>query len=312
MTRAVEGLKSDALRAALQAALERPEPRQFAQLEQLVCMHGGLPGIKPNLKLAAAIGAEVAEAPPVVLTLLTRWAAEDAAPDTPRAFLPVAAAHGLAQRIRAANGEHAREQDTCWRALQELAADERAVVRVGTLDALVQLAAREGGADLMIDKAETWLLEPDRELCFGATASALDVLSEARVLAVLRDHTRLLSLLTRVIDDVADAPRSAQRSDGRRRVLRSLGPSLARVIAVLRGAQSPVEWFIAECTRATHPEIRAALSEALQRLPDVPQPPPRAVIDALRASLEGSQKPVRDHARVRPGTGRGKRSRPLR
>jgi hypothetical protein len=32
----------------------------------------------------------------------------------------------------------------------------------------------------------------------------------------------------------------------------------------------------------------------------------------MRAVLEASQKPLRDAARVRPGTGRGKRSRPLR
>jgi len=309
MSRSTEGLKSEALRAALHTALEArgPLPKVSQALEQLLAKHGGLPGLRPNLKLAAAFGAEIAQADGPVLALLVQLADDPSAPDTPRAFLPVAAAHGLAQRIRAE-----RDAEDAWPALQRLAADERGPVRLGVLDALTQLGAREGFADELVSRTETWLDESDRELCYGATATALEALSDGRVLAALRDHDALLALLTRVLDSVSDAPRSAQRSDGRRRVLRTLGPSMAAVVAAFRGGQKGVEWFRAECERATDPELRAALSDALQRLADVSNAPARPVIDELRAAMEKSQKPLRDAARVRPGHGRGRKSRALR
>jgi hypothetical protein len=307
MTRAPEGLKSEALRSLLQVALTRPTSATRAELEQALANHSGLPGVRPNLRLAAAVGVELAQAEGPVSALIAPWAAEDAAPDDARVFLPIAAAHVLAQRIRAG-----RDAETNWPLLQQLAADERSHVRVGALDALVSLAAREGFADELVAHAAVWLEERDRELCYGSVATALDALGDPRVIAVLREPTPLFELLTAVIDHVADAPRAAQRSDGRRRVLRVVGSTLAQLVATLRGARTATDWFMAECERATHPDIRAALSDALQHVPGVPNAPPRAVIDELRAGLEGSQKPLRDAARVRPGTGRGRRSRALR
>jgi len=307
MTRAPEGLKNEALRALLQAALSRPTSATRAELERELFRHCGLPGIRPNLRLAAAVGAELAQAEGPVSALIGPWAAEDAAPDDARVFLPIVAAHVLAQRIR-----EGFDSGTSWPLLQQLAADERGHVRVGTLDALVQLAAREGFADELVAQASVWLEDRDRELCYGSVATAIEALGDQRVIAVLREPAPLFELLTGVIDHVADAPRAASRSDARRRVLRALGPTLARLVATLRGERAATDWFTAECERATHPEIRAALSDALQALPAVSNAPARAAIDELRAALEGSQKPVRDAARVRPGTGRGKRSRALR
>src|SRR5687768_6457762 len=97
MARSDEGLKSDALRAALDEAIAgRP-----ARLEALLAQFGDVLRPRPNLKLAAAFGAEVGPRAGQVAPLLVRLGAEDAAPDTPRAFLPVAAAHGWTGRIRA-------------------------------------------------------------------------------------------------------------------------------------------------------------------------------------------------------------------
>jgi hypothetical protein len=302
MTRSTEGLKSDALRAALQAALGGKSPDA---LEQLLAKHGGLPGLRPNLKLAAAFGAEVGEAGGPVYALLDRLAADTAAPDTPRCFLPVAAAHGYAQRIRAG-----LDAERSWQGLAPLLADERAHVRLGAIDALTQLCARDGYADALVLRAGEWLEESDRELCYGSVASALEVLPH--VLAGLHEHDALFELLTRVLDAVSNAPRSAQRSDGRRRVLRVIGPTMAAVVAAVRSGSKGADWFRGECERTRDPELRAALSEALQRLPELPNAPARPVIDALRAELEKSQKPLRDAARVRPGHGRGKKSRNLR
>lgn len=300
MSRNAEGLKSEALLAALQDAL-RGSPER---LEDLLARHGGLPGPKPNVKLAAALGSELGALPGNVAPLLKRLGAEDAAPDTSRAFLPVAAAHGWAARIR-----EGREVEAGWRALAELAADERGPVRVGTLDALFMLALREGGADMLIERATSWLDEEERELRFGAAALIIEAIGDVRVLANIRDHEALLAYLSGAIERVADAPRSAERSEGRRRVLTSLALALASVVALVRSGDQGLSWFTAECERAKHPDVRGALSAALIKLQNIPQAPSVSLVDTLRKKLEDSAKPLRDPSRLRPGTGRGRRSR---
>ena len=111
---AQEGLRNEALQAALTAALAGKP----AQLEDLLSRFGGH-GLRPNLRLAAAFGAEVSALPGTVARLLDRLGANDAAPDQPQVFLPVAAAHGWVGRLRAK-----REVGTAWDALALLAGDE--------------------------------------------------------------------------------------------------------------------------------------------------------------------------------------------
>src|SRR5688572_15737238 len=96
MSRQEEGLKSDALRSALDSALAG-DPRR---LEELLARHGSMPSPRPNLKLAQAFGAELARSEGRVAQLLERLGANDAAPDTAEVFLPIAAAHGWAARVR--------------------------------------------------------------------------------------------------------------------------------------------------------------------------------------------------------------------
>ena len=303
MTRTEEGLKSDALRGALQTALRG----DVSLLADLLVRYGGLRGMEPNLKLAAAFGAEVASMPGPVGALLTKLADGDAAAESPRVFLPIAAAHGWTQRVR-----DGQDIEAGWRALQELAADERAPVRLGTLDALIGMALRDGAADVLVDRGRVWLEDEQRELCFGSTSLVVEALGDARVLTIVRDHEALLIYLSGVIDKAADAPRSATRSDGRRRVLTSLAGTLAAVVSLVRRGERGFEWFRAECERASHPELRAVLSQALLKLGHSSHAPSAAVIDQLRAALQASAKPLRDPTRVRPGTGRGRRSRPTR
>lgn len=314
MSRAVEGLKNEALRAALRsAAASAAQPgRPYETLAQLLAKSGGLPGVRPNLTLAAAFGVEIAQLSERHVTrLLDQLASEDAAPDTPRAFLPVAAAHGYAQCLLSESSPV--EAESGWRGLQLLAADERPPVRAGACSALAALAAHDGNADLLIARAQGWLSDEDRELSHGAVASAIEVLSETRLLGSVRDYTALLEFLSSVLETLADAKRSASRSDARRRVLRALPNMLANLVATARAAAAGSgEWFRQTCEQTRDPELRSVLSQSLQRLADLRNAPARRVIDELRAALEGSQKPLRDAARVRPGAGRGKRSRPLR
>jgi hypothetical protein len=292
------GFHSDALREALVAAL-RGKP---AELERLFCRSGAVVTARANLKLAAAFGAEMAAVPGPASALLSRLAAEDAAPDTDRAFLPLAAAYGWAGRIRAG-----REVEEAWTALAELAADERAPVRVGAIGALTGLAARPGGGDELVERAAGWLDEPDRERRFGTAGVVLEVLAQRQPLATVDDQAALRDYLSRAIAEIADAPRSAERSDARRRLLAALPAALAAV--VVAGGDRAQAWFAEESARAIHHGVRSALSDTVVALRSPAHGLGETVVEALRGSLQASAKPLRDPSRLRPGTGRGKASR---
>jgi hypothetical protein len=303
--RSEQGLQSDALRGALVEAL-RGKPQR---LEEQLCFHSGLPGVRPNLKLAAAFGAEVAQQPGNVLALLERFASVDASVDDPRVFLPIVAAHGFAQRIR-----EQRDEPAAWNALGLLAADERGHVRVGVLDALLALGIRTGGADALLANAEAWRQSDDRELRFGSAALAIETFAHKPVIATLTDPEALLAYLSAVIDDIDAAPRAAERSQGRRRALRSLPKTLAATAAALRAGSRGIEHLRELCARTTHPDLRAMLSQALEALRHPAHGQSAATIEALRKALEASAKPDRHAARVRVpvGQGRGRRSRSVR
>lgn len=299
MARSDEGLRNEQLKSALEEARQG----QYARLEDLLARHGAMPSPRPNLRLAAAFGAELSALSGELVPLLARLAADDSAPNEPRVFLPIAATYGFVGRIRAG-----REVEASWRHLLEVAADERAPVRIGALNALMQFGAREGGADELVRRGAEWLeASDDRELKFGSAALMLEVLSDAKVMATLKDEAALFAYVSSAIDAVADAPRAAERSEGRRRVLMSLPAVLAAIVVHLARGEAGARFFQGECERAEHPDVRAALSDALQKMRASGQA--QRVVEELQKSLEASAKPLRYAALVRPGTGRGKRSR---
>jgi hypothetical protein len=294
-----DGFRNEALHAALRAALRGDR----AELDALLMRHGGLPGPSPNVKLAQAFGVEFAALPAASDELLRQLADEAAPATSPRAFLPIAAAYGWLQRTR-----DARSADAAWNALAELAADSRRPVRFGVQQALLELESREQTSGALLERAVEWLQHDEREIGFGASALALDVLSDARVLRRVRDHDRLFAYVSSAIDTLSAAPRAASRLEGYRRMLAAITKVAAAVVAHVRVEGRGADWLAAECERATDPTIRGALSDALLELSNVPQ----ATVDRLRKTLEASAKPLRDASRVRPGAGRGRRSRPLR
>ncbi|MFT3923015.1 MAG: hypothetical protein QM778_10805 [Myxococcales bacterium] len=301
MARTEEGLRNEALRVALANALQGSSQR----LEDLLARHGALPSARPNLTLAAAFGVEVAQLTNPAERLLLKLGGNDAAPDTPEAFLPVAAAHGWTALLREGKLKHTAQ---AWAALAELAADERAPVRIGTLDALVNLALREGFAEQLVAEAQGWLELEDREIRFGSTGLALEVVGEPRIIAMFADPEPLLAYVSAAIAAVADAPRSAERSEGRRRLLLSLPRTLTNLATGLRAGEQGIAWLTAECESAKHPDVRRALSMAAEHLRTSGRSQ-GVVAEQLKQVLEGSAKPLRDPSRVRPGTGRGKSSR---
>ncbi len=303
-----EGLRNQALRAALTAALAG----RTAALDDLLSRLGRGESPRPNLRLAAAFGAELAASPAdasAVVRLLAHLGDADAAADQPGVFLPVAAAHGWMALLQSG-----REPDRAWAALAELAADARTPVRLSALDALTSFAARREGrpADTLVGRALDWLEHEDREIRFGATAVAVEVFGETRALAALADPEAFLDYLSRAIDAVANAPRAAERSDARRRLLMALPRTLGAVVASLGRDDLGAGWLEEECARARHPDVRAALSNTLVRFAARDADPGAVVTQRLRAALEGSAKPDRDPTRRRPGAARGKASRPVR
>ena len=213
----------------------------------------------------------------------------------------MAAAHGWVGRVR---GRH--DEALAWAALLELAGDERGPVRTATHAALRAYAHVGGRAGELVARAGTWLDAEDREVRFGAAAVVVELLGERQTLACVPRLGDALDYLSRVIADVADAPRSAERSDGRRRLLVALPRALAAVVAA--GAEEGLGWLEHECAVAKRPDVRAALSDAVVRA----QALGPLVGQRVRTALEGSAKPLRDPSRVRPGAGRGKATRKMR
>jgi len=298
-----EGLRSEALRAALASALAgKPGP-----LEDLFRRHGDGHGARPNLKLAAAFGAEMAALPGAASRLLDRLGANDGAPDTADVFMPIAAAHGWVGRLRAA-----RDVGAAWAALAVLAGDERAPVRLGTLDALTSFAARAGGGGALLAQAIDWLEIDDREVRFGAAGVVVEVFADRQAVAALGNPETLLDYLSRALAAVAGAPRAAERSDARRRLLLALPRTLATVAAGVRAGDRGAGWLEDECRDARHPDVRGALSKTILILADKSSGQGAALAQGLRAVLEGSAKPPRDPTRIRPGAARGRTSRPMR
>jgi hypothetical protein len=298
-----EGLHSEPLRAALAAALAGKP----AALEDLLTRYGDGHGARPNLRLAAAFGAEISALPGTAARLLDRLGANDGAPDTPDVFLPIAAAHGWVGRLRAD-----REVGAAWAALATLAGDERTPVRLGALNALAAFAGRPGGGRALLTQAIDWLELDDREIRFGAAGVVVEVFADRQALAAVGDPEALLEYLSRAIAAVVGAPRAAERSDARRRLLLALPRTLAAVAAGLRGGDRGAAWLEDECRSARHPDVREALSKTILLLADKSSGQGAVLAQNLRAALEGSAKPLRDPTRLRRGAARGRSSRPIR
>jgi hypothetical protein len=289
-----EGLRSEQLRAALRDALGG----RTRALEDHLSRYGGGPDPRPNLKLASAFGDEMAvwDGGPAA-PLLARLSADDAAPDTPQVFLPMAAAFGWVGRLRAG-----QEIEQAWDALLTLAGDERQPVRHATQTALRAFAQVRDGARALLARAGDWLEAEDREMRWDAAGVVVDVLAERQTLAAA-GVPAALDYLSRAIADAADAPRSAERSDARRRLLSVLPRTLSTAVAA--GGEAGVAWLENECAEAKQPDVRATLSDTVVRV----QQASALSGQRVRHALQGSAKPPRDPTRIRPGAGRGKASR---
>jgi hypothetical protein len=304
------GLRSEQLKSALARALEG-EPRL---LRDLLSRHGGLPSPRPNLDLAAAFGEEIAPHGAKARRLLEALAREEADTDRAEAFLPVAAAFGFASLLLEGHGAEGggaargAEEAACLRALYELASDERPPVRLGALGALEGLGKRQsGGADRLARCFAEWVDEEEREPRWWALSVALELIADRQAVAGLKDPPALFEVVDRIIDDVVNAPRAAERSGARRRVLKVLPAALATMVTSLRGGSA---WLEARCGDARDPGLREVLDEAIERLRKRGGAEKAETLRALTSALASSAKPPRDPSRSNePARGRGRKAR---
>ncbi len=290
------GLESEELRTALRDALKGSD----ARFCDLLARHGGLPGPRPNLTLGAAIGDSLSQEGKSARALLERLANDPAKVDSPRAFLPMAAAYGYVARLESDAGD-------AWNGVFELCADDRTPVRSALIAALTAWAHSPGHLDALITHAEEWRDERDREHRDAAIAITFDVLSEKQALTASDDRPRLLSWMNEALVRLADAPRAAERSPARRVALGALPGALSAIGIAFRGTPDGFEWLIERCKEAKHPDLRAVFDKAIDRLRGGDTGLPSSSIDQLRQALASSAKPPRDPSRIREGTGRGKK-----
>lgn len=291
------GLRSEELRAALTDALAG----RASRLGDLLARHGGLPGPKPNLVLAEAFGEAVAGAGKGARALLDTLRLDPAEADTARAFLPIAAAYGYAARLET-------DSRSAWDGVLELTADDRAPVRIALVAALSLWASRASGrVDLLIAHASEWLELDDREHAYASQGIALDVIADRRGLEGLDEPSALLAWLERVLDSIANAPRAAERSVARRKLLAALPAALAETAASLRGANDGIAWLTARAAEAHHVDLHRAMERTIDELRRGTRAQRSEAIEALRAALATTVKPPRDPTLVRDKTrGRGK------
>ncbi len=277
-------LKSEQLRGALDRFIASGDRLVFS----LLTRHGGLPGPKPNHELAAAFASELLtrrrDADPVLRELLA-GDADTVRATLPSIFLPVVAAHALAARLVA--GVDARGSAE---ALSELASDVRKVVRDGVVAALVGASAR---LDLFAI--------PELRDGFLAKSVLLEALSVRAVCDRVARPDELVSLLDAAASEIVDAPRSAERSQGRRRLLEALGES----VPVFFRFPEVRAWLV-EVSRTESPELRGALEQAVSAVQR--HGASNTELDPVRAALDAAAPKRRDPLSYKgPTRGRGRK-----
>jgi hypothetical protein len=270
---AQEPLRNPALASAIDAAVSRGDTAVFA----LLCRHSGLPGPRPNLKLAAAVGRHIAAHGPRGDALIRALAAARPGPypEGTSEFLPICAAQALAARYAE---EPTGEPLVLLRAVAE---DTRHLVREGAIAGLLAMAAARP-VDL-VPLLASWM---DGYL---ASAVALAALGSRAWLDRLPRPDELLARLDQAFELLEGASRSDQRSQGYRTLLRAISDASAHFVA--RFPNATAERLAARAATAA-PDLR----EALQRTIDEGrrQGQAGARFTEVERGLEASAPPRRD------------------
>ncbi len=273
-----------------QACSGSPQP-----LHAFLERHSALPGPKPNLRFALAAAqalAARADRGAEVLRSLREMPPSAAAPHSPREILPMVGALGSA--LQAARGNSLTRDLS---RLQPLAEDERPHVRD-----VVPLALREvvqARGEEAIEALQGWM---DGYL---QSAAVLEALSEPSVLQPLRSAAPIIARLEEAFELAENAPRSHERSQGYRTLVRVLGRTPS--IVGKRFAAEVADWLTSRAETQV-PELRDAIDAALKSLR---QAGVRAGdLERAEQALEASKPAPRDpRSYVGPTRSRGTKAR---
>ena len=197
-----EGLHSEPLRAALASALAGKP----AALEDLLGRLGDGHGARPNLRLAAAFGAEISALPGIRRACSIGSARTMARPTRPRCSSrspPRTGGSGGCRPI--ARSARPGRRSRRWRATNGRPFASARWMRWHRSPGVLVAGAR------CWRRRSTGWTSSDREIRFGAAGVAVEVFANRQVLAAVADPETLLDYLSRAIAAIADAPRS--RSD---------------------------------------------------------------------------------------------------
>lgn len=288
----MSAIRNDRLAAALDRAVGEGDT---ADLVDLLHRNSGLPGPRPNLDLARAVGAALARYEARADRVITELGREDS-----KEYLRIVAALALAARaLPPPDGKvdkrRAARAETALADLQQIAEDPRHLVRVGVIDA-VRLRLDALG-EQVVHELSAWT-----DGYFQAHI-ALEALTDRALLNRLPSAEPVLARLEEAFTLADQSPRAAERSQG----MRTLRQGLPHQIAAFAARYPETLAWLEAKTALQRPETREIVAAAVSLLR-------RAVIsdaDAQRLSamLEASAKPRRDADKVVHGTrkrGRGR------
>ncbi len=287
----MDELRSERVNAALDRALATGEA---GDLVETLMRGSGLPGPRPNLELARAVGRALARGTDrrrveALIGELARSSEE---------YLRVVAALALAARSLPGEGGRAPARavvEGALAGLQALAEDAHHMVRLGVVEGLRMRITALGEA--AVAELAAWT---DGYL---QAHVALEALAERSLLDALPSSEGVLARLEEAFVLADASPRSSERTQGMR-ALRQGMPAQIVVFAVR--FPETLAWLSRKAA-STRPETREVVAGAIRALR-------RSVLSDVEASrlaalLDASGKPPRDPSRVVHGTrkrGRGR------
>jgi hypothetical protein len=286
----MEAIRNDRLVAALDRAVDEGRPEG---LVELLHRHSGLPGPRPNLDLARAVGAALARLEGRADRLVAELGHAE------EEYLRIVAAQALSARSLPAEGKDRRRAAArvaeALAGLQELAEDPRHLVRLGIVDAL-RLRIDALGEPAVVDLA-AWT---DGYL---QAHVALSALADRTLLTRLPSAEPVLGRLEEAFALADLSPRAAERSQGMRVLRQGLPAQIA-----LFAARYPetLAWLEAK-TASKRPETREVVAGAISALRRTVVSDAEA--ERLAGLLAASGKPPRDPSRVVQGTRKRARGR---
>lgn len=290
--RTAEGLRNEAMAAALREAVSGKRDRLYGML----AVASGLPGARANMALAQGFAQEcVTIGPPAdrLAFAMAGLSADEAPGASPYEFLPMCGV--LALGARAAADASLRPKVLAH--LHDAAEDLRFRVREIVPLALARIGEKEG--DALVAEVSTWTDG------FFQAAAVLLALSEPLWLSSLRDPTGPLARLEEAFALARDAPRSAVRWPGWKALAEALSSAPA-ALATRFGV--PVFEQLAIWAGSDMPELRQAVEANLRSKKLAGRHAPE--IARVRQALETSAPPPRDPTLIVQGTrGRGKKRR---